>query len=179
MTCHAIFREEDIFPNKNPPVKPVVFEERPTVKAVVFDIDGRVALVGKLMNNFYLLPGGGIHQWETVEESIARECLEEIGCKIKLLHNLGTTEDYRTRDKKHCINYCYSAEVDGNKGEQQLTKEELENGMYVRWFSVSKAVQIFEDQLLQLQAGEVDFYNTGFNIVRDRIFLLEALKYIK
>lgn len=172
----AIFYEEDVFPNKAIEQKGVIFEDRPTGKAIVFDHDGNVALVGNMINSFRLLPGGGIDNNESPEEGIKRECLEEIGCVVELIHNLGIIEDYRTRDKKHCINHCYTARLVGEKGELALTEDEAKNGMHVIWTPIEEAVAILQKEVEQLKRGEVTFYNTGFNILRDSIFLQEALK---
>lgn len=174
--CHAIFREKDVFPDKNTPEEGVIFEDRPTGKAVIFDAEGLVGLVGNEVNDFYLLPGGGIDPGESIEVGIIRECLEEAGCNVRLVNNLGITEDYRTRDGKHCINYCYTAEVIGEKGILDLTEEEAKNGLHVRWMSLEEAISVLERQVELLKQGEIGFYNTGFNILRDHIFLLEAKK---
>lgn len=172
----AIFREKDVFPDKITQNEEVVFEDRPTGKAVVFDNDGNVALVGNTVNSYRLLPGGGIDGSESPEQGIVRECLEEIGCVVELVQNLGIVEDYRTRDKKHCINYCYTAKLVGEKGTLALTEEEAKNGMHVVWVPIGEAVTILQEEIEQLKRGEVTFYNTGFNILRDAIFLQEAMK---
>ena len=176
MTCHAIFREKDIFPYRSASDNNVVFEDRFTGKVIVFDTDGNVALVGNKINDFYLLPGGGIGPNEPIETGIIRECLEEIGCKVTLLKDLGTTEDFRTRDKKHYINHCFTAQVIGEKGKLHLTEEEAKNGMHVKWVPLEEAIKILADEVEQLHQGKISFYNTGFNISRDHIFLLEAQK---
>jgi 8-oxo-dGTP diphosphatase len=176
MSCHAIFKESDVFPDKNTPEEGVVFEDRPTGKAIVYDADGNIALVGNEVNDFYLLPGGGIDPNESIEIGIIRECLEEIGCEVQLVSDLGTTEDYRTRDQKHCINYCKTAKVIGEKGKLQLTEEEEKNDMHVKWVSLEEAIGILSDEVEMVKRGKVEFYNTGFNILRDHIFLLEAAK---
>lgn len=176
MKSLAIFYEKDVFPNKVIDQEAVVFEDRPTGKAVVFDHDDNVALVGNAVNSFYLLPGGGIDSDESPEEGIKRECLEEIGCTVELVQNLGIVEDYRIRDKKHCINHCYTAKLLGEKGSLALTEDEAKNGMHVIWVPIKEAVEILEKEVEQLKRGEVTFYNTGFNILRDSIFLQEAEK---
>jgi len=172
----AIFHEKDVFPNKGTDVADVDFEDRRTGKAVVFDQEGNVALVGNKVNSFQLLPGGGIHENESVEEGIIRECLEEIGCVVELEQNLGIVEDFRTRDKKHCINYCYTANLVGEKGNPVLTEDETKNGMHVIWLPLNKAIEKLREETEQLKRGEVLFYNTGFNILRDFIYLEEAQK---
>lgn len=174
----AIFREKDVFPDKKTSEASIKYEDRPTGKAIVFDNEEKIALVGNKVNSFYLLPGGGIDSDESVEDGIVRECLEEIGCQVKLDQSLGIVEDYRTRDKKHCINYCYTAWLVGKKGELTLTEDEKKNGLHVIWVPLDEAISILEKETGQLKRGKVTFYNTGFNILRD-FFFLKRLKSIK
>lgn len=168
--------QSDIFPDKEDNKKEVIFEDRITGKAVVFDEQKNIALVGNKVNSFYLLPGGGIDQYESIENGIVRECLEEIGCDVELSKAIGIIDDYRNRDKKHCINYCYTAKLIGKKGELTLTEEEEKNGLHVIWISLDEALDILEKEVEQLKRGEVTFYNTGFNILRDWLFLKEVKK---
>jgi 8-oxo-dGTP diphosphatase len=173
MKSLAIFKQKDVFPEQKAQ-KNVAFEDRLTGKAIVFDHKNNIALVGNKVNSFCLLPGGGINKNESVEKGLIRECLEEIGCHVKLLDYIGTVEDYRDRDKKHCVSYCYMAQLMGEKGELQLTEKEKKNGIHVNWVSLNEAVQILEKEVEQLKRGEVKFYNTGFNILRDHLFLVRA-----
>ena len=172
----AVFREKDVFPGRENGGHNSIFNDRLTGKAVVFDNENKVALVGSKVNSFYLLPGGGIDEGESIEDGIKRECLEEIGCKIKVLNNIGVIEDFRDRDQKHCINHCYIAKLVGSKGKLRLTEEEKKNGMHVIWVSLDKAISMLEREVEQLKRGEVDFYNTGFNILRDNLFLKKVLE---
>ncbi len=168
------FTQKDIFPEKEDDKEKINFEDRVTGKAIVFDDDKNVALIGTKVNSFYLLPGGGIDQGESIEVGIIRECLEEIGCNVELKMPIGTIDDYRNRDKKHCINYCYTAKLVGEKGELTLTEDEKKNGLHVIWVPLEEAIKILEKEVGQLKRGEVTFYNTGFNILRDHLFLKEA-----
>ncbi|MFA6416138.1 MAG: NUDIX hydrolase [Candidatus Paceibacterota bacterium] len=172
----AIFKEKDVFPGKEMSEKNVIFGNRLTGKAIVFDNEGKVALVGNKVNSFYLLPGGGIDENESIENGVKRECLEEVGCQVDLLDIVGIIEDFRDRDKTHCINHCYTARIIGKKGELDLTEEEKKNGLHVIWVPLDEAISILEKEVEQLKKGEVTFYNTGFNILRDNLFLKEVLK---
>lgn len=168
------FTQQDIFPEKEDDKEKISFEDRITGKAIVFDYDSNLALVGNKINSFYLLPGGGVDSAESVETGIVRECLEEIGCHVELQKEVGMIDDYRNRDKKHCINYCYTAKLVGEKGELTLTEDEEKNGLHVIWVSLDEGIKILEKEVGQLKRGEVTFYNTGFNILRDHLFLKEA-----
>lgn len=179
MDVIASFRESDIFPDRDATDDvPAIFEDRLTGKAVVFDQEKNVALVGNSVNEFYLLPGGGIEDTETIEDGMVRECLEEIGCNVTLIDKLGIVEDYRNRDKKHCINHGFTARVVGEKGTLNLTEDEAKNGLHVIWVPLNEAIAFLEKEVGQLNRGEVTFYNTGFNIRRDHIFLLNAARQI-
>lgn len=174
MKSLATHKQIDIFPNQADNWDEVSFEDRPTGKAVVFDNEDKVALVGTKVNSFYQLPGGGIDQGESIESGIIRECLEEIGCNVNLEHEVGQIDDYRNRDKKHCINHCYTARLVGEKGELTLTEDEAKNGLHVVWVPLDEAVDILGKEVEQVKRGEVTFYNTAFNILRDYKFLKEA-----
>ncbi len=165
--------QSDIFPKERDDKEKISFEDRATGKAIVFDDENNIALVGTKVNNFYLLPGGGIDKDESIEHGIARECFEEIGCNVELMKAIGVIDDYRNRDKKHCINYCYTAKLVGVKGKLTLTEDEVKNGLHAAWVPLDEAMVILKKEVDQLKRGEVKFYNTGFNILRDYIFLKE------
>lgn len=174
----ATHQEEDVFPQlaKKSSGSDVVYEDRLTGRGIILDEEKNVALVGTKVNTFYLLPGGGIHKNETLEEGVIRECLEEAGCIVTLEYNVGYIDDYRTRDKKHCITHCYIARVVGEKKLLELTEEEAANGLHVTWVPIQNALEILQNEVAQLHAGKVTFYNTGFNILRDALFIKKAIE---
>lgn len=162
-------RDKDIFPNTIDVVD-AVFEDRLTGKIVLFNDEGRIALMGNAVNDFFILPGGGVENGESILDGIRRECREETGCEIEIQKALGVTEDFRSRDSKHCISFCYSAKV-VSFGAPMLTEGETKIGVYVKWFSLPEARELFALQEEKVKAGEVKFYNTCFNIMRDSFFI--------
>lgn len=165
--------EKDVYPDKK--TEPVEYEDRLTVKAIVIDSEGKIGLVGNTQNSFLQLPGGGIDTGEDIKEALKRECLEEIGCLVETISEIGCIDDYRPRDKKHCINYCYVVKVVGEKGTPNYTEKETEIGMYTKWVTIQEAMNLFEKQKQDLEKGLVTFYNTGFNILRDYYLLKQAI----
>ena len=165
--------ENDVYPYKK--TEPVEYEGRLTVKAIVLDSEEKIGLIGNKQNSFLQLPGGGIDANEDIQEGLKRECAEEIGCLVEILSEIGCIDDYRPRDKKHCINYCYVVKVIGEKGAPNYTEKEAGIGMYTKWVSAQEAKNIFEKQKQDLENGLVTFYNTGFNILRDYLFLKQAI----
>lgn len=166
--------QKNVFPEivEDPDIE---YTDRNTGKAIIIDDNGMVGLVGNKQNDFLLLPGGGIDAEENIEDGIIRECLEETGCNVVLKSEVGIIDDYRPRDKKHCINYCYVANVIGEKGEASHTDDESNIGMYTKWVDVKTALDIFKKQERDLKEGRVTFYNTAFNILRDTMFLEQAI----
>lgn len=178
MKSLAVFNQRDVFPLM-PEAPGIHFEDRPTGKAVIFGENKRIALVGNKANSFYLLPGGGIDKDELIGDGIIRECLEETGCDVKLDKFLGVVDDYRSRDKTHCISYCYTANVITDNKKLKLTSDEEKNGMHVIWVELDEAVRILNKEIDDLRSGKVQFYNTGFNILRDNVFLKVAQEITK
>lgn len=174
----AVIYEKDIYPEKKE-ASNIKYEDRITGKAIILDDENKIALVGNRQNKFLQLPGGGISKNEKIEEGIIRECLEEVGCKVSMVKEMGCIDDFRPRDRKHCINYCYIVRILGKKGAPKYTKEETRIGMYIKWVTLEEAITIFKKQKEELKAGNVTFYNTGFNIIRDFLFLEEAQESLK
>jgi len=70
---------------------------RNSAKALILDKSGGKILLNKNQNTlggiweefpdgeiYYDLPGGGQHQYETLEEAVKRECLEELGLTVEV-----------------------------------------------------------------------------------------------
>lgn len=94
---------------------------RPVARAIIHH-DGKI-LLGKSSYNgktFYTFPGGGVEKGDTVEETITKECLEEVGVKVKNIQHLGVNLAAEhpmgvKREKlfKGTDNHYYSAEFAG------------------------------------------------------------------
>ena len=174
----STIHQKDIFPDMPVVNLDIDCVDRLTGKAVIIDNDGKVALVAE-DNLIYTLPGGGIDSGESTEIGITREMLEETGCNVEIDYILGCTDDYRNRDKKHCINYCAISKIIGEKGTPNLTEDESKNGLHVKWFDITEAVEVLNKEKEAVYRGEIKYYNTAFNVIRDGIFLSEYLKNIK
>jgi ADP-ribose pyrophosphatase YjhB (NUDIX family) len=163
--------QKDIFPKMED--TEVAYEDRATGKSIVIDKEDKIALVGTTVNYIYTLPGGGIENGEDINSGIIREIKEETGCNIEIIKIIGTIDDYRNRDKKHCINYCAVSNVLGEKGEQELIEEEKRNGLHVKWFTKEEAFEILEAEYKKVLNGEINYYNTAYNVARDFEFMKE------
>jgi len=72
---------------------------------------------------YYILPGGGQQHGETLEEAVRRECLEEVGLKVKVKRLLyvreyiGKNHSFSNRHRAfHQLEHVFLCEVDDPRG---------------------------------------------------------------
>lgn len=101
-----------------------------SAKAFFYE-DGRVLLVKPTgSEDRYDIPGGKIKFGESKEQGVYRECLEEIGLKIKKAKFIGKDEE---RDKVYFL-------VTGWNGDIVLQEEEIEK---YRWVPVDRVLDYY------------------------------------
>ena len=81
--------------------------------------------------------------------------------------------------EKHCISYCAVTKVIGNKQGPELTEDEKKNGLHVKWFTKEEACNLLDEEYNKVLVGEINFYNTAYNVARDFEFIKEYLKRIQ
>lgn len=137
-------RQQDIDPS-SPLVDTNNFRKRQAARAVLLDQEGRVYLMKVSKRGFHKLPGGGIDEGEGPEQALARELLEEVGCRAEIIAELGKMIEYRdyVEGGLKQISYCYLARQTGPKGESALETEELEDGMHeIKVGSIDEAIDL-------------------------------------
>lgn len=169
----ATISDKDIFPNKET-AQITEWTLRKTVKIIIQNDVGKIALVTNPIHNCFLLPGGGIDGGEDVLIAANRESREEALCSITEPEIFGAIEEYRARDGKRYETYGVFAHIGEDVSEDLRTKDEKKNGLNVVWFTKKEAEEKFKQQEILLHERKIDFYNTGFNIVRDYIFFKTA-----
>ncbi|MEA2112579.1 MAG: NUDIX domain-containing protein [Patescibacteria group bacterium] len=164
-----VLRDSDIF-KKPKHQEPDSYEDRQTVKIIVLNEKGEIALITNPIHNFFLLPGGGAES-NDLEKEAEREALEEINYFVKVTKEIEKIEEFRNRNAKHYITTCFLAKTMKENDEDLRTEEEKKNGLLVQWFPYGEALKILNDQVKKVENGEVEFYNTAFNIIRDHFFV--------
>ena len=137
---------------------------RTAARAVVFDVDGRIALLHAVHNGYHKLPGGGVEAGEDIATSLRRECREEIGCEILIGESLGDIHEYRKQFKQHQISYCFIVQVTGIKNTPQFTHEEAAEGFALDWFLPEEAMMILASETPTL-------YVAQYILLRDQTIL--------
>jgi 8-oxo-dGTP diphosphatase len=144
------------------------YEARRAARAVVFDEKDCVALLPVSKHNYYKLPGGGIEEGEDIPEAVKRECLEEIGCEIEIVQEIGEIHEFRPKNKFKQTSYCYIAKTSGAKGEPAFTESEQRQGFLMPvWVPIAEAIGLVEN-------NTPDNYNGPYIVKRDGTFLKKA-----
>ena len=150
---------------------PTTYTEQESARAVVYDGKNNIALFHAKRKSYHKLPGGGIQENEDVEFALRRELLEEIGCAVQNVRELGMIEEYRNGIGLHHKTYCFIADIVGEKGEPRLEQDEIEEGFEPEWMPLEVAIKTIERE-----TAEVAHYEGKFIRLRDLTFLKEAAR---
>jgi 8-oxo-dGTP diphosphatase len=142
------------------------FKTRTAVRALVFDTDNNMAIHHATREGYCKLPGGGVEVGESYEEALARECKEEIGCAIEIMHEVASQTEYRKKLLINQTSLCYIARVVGEKGTPAFEPEEIEHGVEVLWLPMAEARRRIAESVRNV-------YEASYMVARD-IALIDA-----
>lgn len=151
--------------------EPVDYIDRPTVKAVIVNDNDEVLLFGGS------LPGGGVEEGETNDETLRRECMEEIGAFVSIENILGSVIQYRDDIKRKYSFVGYRCSLVSIT--EPTTTLENEIGKKVFWEKREEAIKRLEDEIKNIkQFGKEEYglerYQSGiFNRLTAILFLKE------
>ena len=141
-------------------------------RGIVVREDGKIAVFNKSNKNEYKLPGGGIEGEEKPEEAFKREVLEETGCIVEIVKELGTTEEYKTLDNFKQISYVFVGKVLEDTKQLNTTQKEKDEGAKLLWETPEKALKLITESYDKLIASKYEsVYHTKFVVLRDRKIL--------
>lgn len=165
MKTLKVIRDSDIGSDEAAPQE---YKERKAARAVVFDEEGKVAIFHSTKNHYHKLPGGGVEEGEDIETGLRRELVEEIGCEVEDIKELGVIEEYRNKLKVYQVNYGFTAKVRGEKGNPHLEQGEIDDGFVTEWIDLGTAIETLEKD------KNSDLYEAKYMVTRDLTFLKEA-----
>lgn len=171
---YLTIRDQDIFREEVFPM-PEQYEKRVTVKAVV---ENEAHEFGFVTNDTHgcLLLAGGEAESNDLEAEIARECAEELGYDVQVIRQIGRAHEFRNREAKEYDTICFFGKATEKIAEDRRTTGEKRVGLQAVWLPASEALRVLEEQVGKLERGEIAFYNTAFNVLRDHKFFSEFLK---
>lgn len=144
MNIIASFNEENVSDDEA-----AQFRRRRSVRGIVYDADGNIALIHAKNERYHTLPGGGVEPEETYEQGIIRECKEETGCDTEIIKYIGTTLEYQKGNSLLKDVWGYTLKVVGQKGLPTLVgdESEAEKNSVVEWVSLADAIKLIESLL--------------------------------
>lgn len=142
-------------------------ETREASRAVLFDENNLVPILYVAKKDFHKLPGGGIENGEDKIEALHRECLEELGCEIEVICEIGKTEETRKNHHLHIINYCYFGKITKKTGVLNFDSDEINDGYEVKWVEFDEALRLIKNDKPQN-------YNAKFIRLRELVVLEKA-----
>lgn len=146
--------DEDTLENEAKPSSEYTL--RPTVKAIVIDNENNIALLKA--RGHYLLPGGGIETGESAIDALHRELMEEIGCNIDNIKEIGTSNQFRNKHMAHYEVIFFSANVAGEKGNPTTTQEDELQDVGLFWFDKEKVFTLLKSQIDIQDKNKYSFY---------------------
>ncbi|MFA5072211.1 MAG: NUDIX domain-containing protein [Candidatus Pacearchaeota archaeon] len=144
---------------------------RKAARAIVFNDKNEIAFQFASKHKYYKLPGGGVEKGETIEGALKREVLEESGCEIDIIDDIGIIIEYRNKFDTLQISYCFLAKVAGEIGSPKYEELEISEGLMPMWTPIEKAISLIE-------GVDTDNYQGRFIKERDLLFLKEAFNLI-
>lgn len=146
-------------------------------RGIVIREDGKIAIFNKSNKNEYKLPGGGLENEETPEKAFQREVLEETGCEVEIIENLGITEEYKSLNNFKQISYVFVGKVLKDTKQLNVTEKEKDEGAKLLWETPENALELIIKCYDELVASKYEsVYSTKFIVLRDRKILERYLE---
>ena len=123
---------------------------RPSVRGIILDGKGNIAMVYSKKFNYYKFPGGGIEGNETHLQTLEREVKEEAGMtlipeSVKEFGEVVITQGKEVGGEKVIFiqhNYYYTCEVEDLIGEQNLDDDEAEAEYELQFVPLDQAIRV-------------------------------------
>ena len=121
---------------------------RPSVRGIIFDDKGNIAMIYSRKYHFYKFPGGGIEEGETHLETLAREIKEETGMTLipETAKEFGEVLKIQKGDEvgENTIhiqqNFYYTCRVEDEIGEQDLDDGEKALDFVLKFVPIEEAI---------------------------------------
>ncbi len=173
----AIIKDSDVGYVDNKMTNPLI---RHASRGIVFNDFSEIAVFNKRNKNEYKLPGGGRESNETPTETFTREILEETGCEVKDVTELGIIEEYKTQNNFKQISSVFIAKCKNDTNQLNLTEKEKDEGGQLLWMPLEEALQKMRDCLNFIIPSKYEsVYITKFIVYRDIKIIEYYLKHQK
>lgn len=134
---------------------------REAARIVLVDDDWMVPLVYSSKNYLYQIAGGWIDEGESILGALHREALEETGCEIEVLWEIGSVIDERPASVckfwKNLIqtSYCFYGRIT-KKWLSFFTDEEIEHWYEIVWIHVEDVLEKMKNTKVRIPKAEIE-----------------------
>lgn len=102
--------------------------------------DGNILLSREEKTDWWLIPGGGIEEGESLKQCCEREVLEETGYIVEAGEQFLTLNEYYEEYKY--VSHYFICKVVG-QGQMKLTDYEKERGLVPKWIPFLEALEVY------------------------------------
>ena len=127
-----------------------VTHSREVARAILLDENNKVCLEYILDDDmfghrdYYETPGGGMKEDETFEQSLSRECSEEIGYECEIIAHLGDVFDYYNLINRENHNHYFLARRT-KKTYIHQEPDEVQRVKGIIWVDIDEAIRLYEN----------------------------------
>lgn len=170
--------DEDLGEKSYRMIDPII---RYASRGIVLNSDGKIAIFNKQKMNQYKLPGGGLEDKEDFDDAFLREVREETGCNVKIIQELGITEELKSQDNFMQISHVFVGKVIEDTKRLGLTDKEKAEGGNILWEEPKTALELISSSYEKLIASKYEpnkesVYSLKFITLRDKCIIEYFLK---
>ena len=119
---------------------------RLAARAIVRNRAGLIGVSYIAKFDLHNLPGGGVEDGESPEDTVRREVREEAGCTCGQITPLGIVHENRGSQNFVQQSWYYAVEAEEDDLPLMLTEKEKSNGICIKWVTMDEAVRLIENQ---------------------------------
>lgn len=119
---------------------------RLAARAVVRNRAGLIGVTYVRKFELYNLPGGGVEEGESPEDTVRREVREEAGCSCASITPLGIVFENRGSQNFVQQSWYFAVEAEEDDLPLLLTEKERNNGTEIRWYTLEEAAEKISEQ---------------------------------